>query len=126
MLDAGGPGAREADPLWAMVSLFVFPGKDVVKVEVLVVLKKNNSLGRKLTPFSFSYTSAHSKPKNPSISCSALRDFTKNGCSCNADVISEASKLGFSSTMLFATARVAQVACGRGTVFNSCDQSYGC
>ena len=60
------------------------------------------------------------------LSCSALREFTKNGCSCNADVTAEAARLGFSSTMLLATARVAQVACGRGTVWNSCDQSFGC
>jgi len=84
---------------------------------------KFDQLHHLLFTFSFPKTPPPNKQNN---SCSALRDFTKNGCSCNADVAAEATKLGFSSTMLFATARVAQVACGRGTVFNSCDQSFGC
>ena len=54
--------------------------------------------------------------------CEAVRPLVAGGCACQtADGYG-----GLTPLMLAAVARVAQASCGRGTLFNPCDASYGC
>jgi hypothetical protein len=54
--------------------------------------------------------------------CEAVRPVVAGGCACQT----AEGYAGFTPLMLAAVARVAQASCGRGSLYNPCDASYGC
>eukprot|EP00884_Botryococcus_braunii_P019949 jgi/Botrbrau1/6638/Bobra.104_2s0025.1 len=59
--------------------------------------------------------------------CEDLVRFIEDGCTCNQQVLSLAQNLGgVNPTTIAATARKAQVSCGRGQIYDPCTAGYGC
>ena len=61
-------------------------------------------------------------PAVPAQCCDVVRPLIAGGCACQR----AEGYGGFSPLMLTAIARVAQISCGRGSLYDPCMASYGC